>query len=102
MFKEELPTAVYNELDRQGLNGVPVLLCTTSELSLSGRPEKNWIVATRNNVAAVRETSVMRGSPDPASATDRRSPSSPMPETFGQASAVSGDPRTTAIVETHF
>src|SRR6185436_16511376 len=55
MFKEELPIAVYKELDRQGLNGVPVLLCTTSELSLSGRPERNWIVATRNNVAAVRE-----------------------------------------------
>jgi ATP-binding cassette, subfamily B, bacterial len=55
MFKEELPTAVYEELDRRGLNGVPVLLCTTSELSLSGRPERNWIVATRNNVAAVRE-----------------------------------------------
>jgi ATP-binding cassette, subfamily B, bacterial len=55
MFKDELPTAVYKELDRQGLNGVPVLLCTTSDLSLSGRPEKNWIVATRNNVAAVRE-----------------------------------------------
>jgi ATP-binding cassette subfamily B protein len=55
MFKDELPTAVYKELDRRGLNGVPVLLCTTSELSLSGRPEKNWIVATRNNVAAVRE-----------------------------------------------
>src|SRR6478672_12570737 len=55
MFKEELPLAVYEELDRQGLNGVPVLLCTSSELSLSGRPERNWIVATRNNVAAVRE-----------------------------------------------
>lgn len=55
MFNDELPTAVYKELDRQGLNGVPVLLCTTSDLSLSGRPEKNWIVATRNNVAAVRE-----------------------------------------------
>src|SRR3954447_16001323 len=74
MFKEELPTAVYEELDRRGLNGVPVLLCTTSELSLSGRPERNWIVATRNNVAAVREATVMRGSPDPASTADRRSP----------------------------
>src|SRR3954470_4510450 len=55
MFKEELPQAVYKELDRRGLNGVPVLLSTTSELSLSGRPERNWIVATRYNVAAVRE-----------------------------------------------
>ena len=56
MFKEELPSAIYQELDRRGLNGVPVLLCTKSELSLSGKPERNWIVATRNNVAAVRET----------------------------------------------
>jgi ATP-binding cassette subfamily B protein len=55
MFKDELPTDVYKELDRRGLNGVPVVLCTTSELSLSGRPERNWIVATRYNVAAVRE-----------------------------------------------
>src|SRR4051794_20210571 len=55
MFKDELPIAVYKELDRRGLNGVPVLLCTTSDLSLSGRPERNWIVATRYNVAAVRE-----------------------------------------------
>ena len=101
MFKEELPTAVYKELDRQGLNGVPVVLCTTSELSLSGRPEKNWIVATRNNVAAVREASVMRGSPDPASAVDRRSQQAEGSETFGHLGAGSGDPRTTAVVETH-
>src|SRR3954453_15117648 len=101
MFKEELPTAVYQELDRQGRNGVPVLLCTTSELSLSGRPEKNWIVATRNNVAAVREGTVMRGSPDAASTPDRRSPSSTNTESSGQSSAGSGDRRTTPIVETH-
>src|SRR6478672_1912066 len=56
MFKEELPLAVYEELDRQGLNGVPVLLCTSSDLSLSGEPERNWIVATEENVTAVRES----------------------------------------------
>src|SRR3954465_7397168 len=55
MFKDQLPTEVYKELDRRGLNGVPVVLCTSSELSLSGRPERNWIVATRYNVAAVSE-----------------------------------------------
>ncbi len=66
MFKEELPRAVYEELDRRGLNGVPVLLAASSELSLSGRPEKNWIVATQHNVAAVREAAVPRGSHDPA------------------------------------
>jgi ATP-binding cassette subfamily B protein len=55
MFKEELPRAVYEELDRRGLNGVPVLLAAHSDLSLSGRPERSWIVATRENVTAVRE-----------------------------------------------
>lgn len=55
MFKEELPQAVYKELDRCGLNGVPVILSTTSQLSLSGRPEKHWIVATHLNVALVKE-----------------------------------------------
>ncbi|HVT29154.1 MAG TPA: DUF1854 domain-containing protein [Lacipirellulaceae bacterium] len=55
MFKEELPRTVHDELDRCGLNGVPILLCAHSELSLSGRPERHWIVATRDNVAAVRE-----------------------------------------------
>ena len=72
MFKEELPRAVYEELDRRGLNGVPVLLAAHSDLSLSGRPERSWIVATRDNVTAVRETGetpstpVVRGSYDPA------------------------------------
>jgi ATP-binding cassette, subfamily B, bacterial len=56
MFKEELPQAVYEELDRRGLNGVPVLLAAHSDLSLSGRPERNWIVATRHNVAAVSQS----------------------------------------------
>jgi ATP-binding cassette subfamily B protein len=55
MFKEELPVAVHEELDRRGLNGVPVVLCTSSELSLSGEPQRNWIVATHENVTAVRE-----------------------------------------------
>ncbi|HEX2475439.1 MAG TPA: ABC transporter ATP-binding protein, partial [Lacipirellulaceae bacterium] len=66
MFKEELPRAVCEELDRRGLNGVPVLLAAHSDLSLSGRPERSWVVATRDNVTAVRETSVVRGSHDPA------------------------------------
>ncbi|HEY3393380.1 MAG TPA: DUF1854 domain-containing protein [Lacipirellulaceae bacterium] len=55
MFKEELPRAVYEELDRRGLNGVPVLLAAHSDLSLSGRPERSWIVVTKDNVTAVRE-----------------------------------------------
>jgi ATP-binding cassette subfamily B protein len=55
MKTEELPPAVYHELDRRGLNGIPILLSTTTELSLSGKPRRHWIVATRENVAAVAD-----------------------------------------------
>jgi ATP-binding cassette subfamily B protein len=55
MLHEELPLAVKKELDVQGLNGVPVLLSTSTDLSLSGRPRRHWIVATHANVAAVAE-----------------------------------------------
>ncbi len=55
MFRQELPLAVRNELDRQGLNGIPVLLSTSTDLTLSGQPRREWIVATRENVAAVSD-----------------------------------------------
>ena len=55
MLHEELPLAVKKELDDQGLNGVPVLLSTSTDLSLSGRSRRHWIVATHANVAAVVE-----------------------------------------------
>jgi ATP-binding cassette subfamily B protein len=55
MLNEDLPIAVRQELDAQGLNGVPVLLSTSTELSLSGKPRRQWIVATHANVAAVSD-----------------------------------------------
>ncbi|MCC6492938.1 MAG: DUF1854 domain-containing protein [Pirellulales bacterium] len=55
MLHEELPLAVKRELDLQGLNGAPVLMSTSTNLSLSGRPRRHWIVATHLNVAAVAE-----------------------------------------------
>ncbi len=55
MFKEELPQAVARELDDRGLNGVPVLLSTTTDLSLSGQPRRHWLIANRDNVAAVAD-----------------------------------------------
>ena len=55
MFQEELPAAVREELDRCGLNGVPVLLSTKTDLSLSGQPHRHWIVATQSNVATVSD-----------------------------------------------
>ncbi len=57
MFKEELPLSVHEELDRRGLNGVPVVLCASSDLSLAGEPERNWVVATKEAITAVREMS---------------------------------------------
>src|SRR3954466_9270715 len=56
MFTEELPLSVHEELDRRGLNGVPVVLCASSDLSLAGEPERHWVVATKDAVTAVRET----------------------------------------------
>ena len=53
ILKDDLPLAVKQELDRRGLNGVPVLLSTSTNLTLSGQPRRQWIVATHLNVAAV-------------------------------------------------
>lgn len=55
MYRQELPRSIYEVLDRQGLNGIPVLLSTTTDLTLSGEPRQEWIVATRENVAAVTD-----------------------------------------------
>jgi ATP-binding cassette subfamily B protein len=55
MLHEELPPAVKQQLEDQGLNGVPVVLAASTELSLSGRPRRHWIVATHLNVAAVAD-----------------------------------------------
>src|SRR5262245_9901854 len=55
MLQESLPLAVREELDRRGLNGVPVLLSTRTDLSLEGRSAPHWVVVTRDNVAAVSD-----------------------------------------------
>jgi ATP-binding cassette subfamily B protein len=55
MLRQDLPQAVYNELDRHGLNGIPVLLSTHTDLTLAGEPRREWIVATSENVAAVSD-----------------------------------------------
>ncbi len=68
MFQQELPPEVAQELDQRGLNGVPVLLSTTTDLSLSGQPRRHWIVANRDNVAAVADGNAADGD-QPAIAT---------------------------------
>jgi ATP-binding cassette subfamily B protein len=55
MLNETLPLSVREELDRQGLNGVPVLLATSTDLSLAGQSRRHWVVATRDNVATVAD-----------------------------------------------
>jgi ATP-binding cassette subfamily B protein len=55
MFQKELPPLVAKELDDRGLNGIPLLLATTTDLSLAGQPRRHWIVANRENVAAIAE-----------------------------------------------
>ncbi len=56
MLKEAVPCAVHELLENQQLNGVPVLLSTTSDLSLAGEPRDHWIVVTQDNLAVVDAT----------------------------------------------
>jgi ATP-binding cassette subfamily B protein len=53
MLQEPVPGKVKTLLENQQLNGVPVLLSTTSDLSLIGDESPHWIVATRENLAVV-------------------------------------------------
>ena len=53
MLKEEVPCEVRELLENQQLNGVPVLLSTTSDLSLAGEVRDHWIVVTHENLAVV-------------------------------------------------
>jgi ATP-binding cassette subfamily B protein len=55
MLKEAVPGEVKELLENQQLNGVPVLLATTSDLSLSGDLRGHWIVVTRDNLAVVAD-----------------------------------------------
>jgi len=53
MLQQHLPREVARELDARGLNGVPVLLSTSTDLSLGGSPERHWVVATSKHVSIV-------------------------------------------------
>ncbi|HMO86841.1 MAG TPA: hypothetical protein PKC18_18175, partial [Lacipirellulaceae bacterium] len=55
MLRQPLPPLVARELDAAGLNGVPVLLSTSTDLALSGQPRRHWIIANRDNVAAIAD-----------------------------------------------
>lgn len=55
MVQELLPGNVSRELEARGLNGVPILLATSTDLSLSGEPKKHWVVATAHHVSVVED-----------------------------------------------
>jgi ATP-binding cassette subfamily B protein len=55
MIQENVPCEVKELLEAQQLNGVPVLLSTTSDLSLAGDLRGHWIVATRDHLSVVAD-----------------------------------------------
>jgi ATP-binding cassette subfamily B protein len=55
MITEAVPGEIKTLLENQQLNGIPVLLSTKSDLSLSGDLRGHWVVVTRDNLAVVAD-----------------------------------------------
>ena len=55
MIQEPVPGEVKELLESQQLNGVPVLLSTTSDLSLKGDLHGHWIVVMRDHLSVVAD-----------------------------------------------
>ena len=55
MIQEPVPGEVKELLELKQLNGIPVLLSTTSDLSLKGDLRGHWIVVTRDHLAVVAD-----------------------------------------------
>jgi len=55
MLDSPVPHDVKSLLENHQLNGIPVLLSTTSDLSLTGDVRPHWVVATRENLAIVAD-----------------------------------------------
>jgi ATP-binding cassette subfamily B protein len=60
MIQEAVPGEVNELLEHQQLNGVPVLLSTTSDLSLQGDLRGHWIVVTRDHLSVVADGALPR------------------------------------------
>jgi ATP-binding cassette subfamily B protein len=60
MLQQEVPSQVKELLDRQRLNGVPVVLSTTSDLSVPGDLRRQWVIANRDHLAVVSDTAEPR------------------------------------------
>ncbi len=55
MLRQDVPTPIQQLLETHHLNGLPFLLATTSDLSLSGDVRPHWLIATSENVAVVTD-----------------------------------------------
>ena len=53
--QDDLPVAVKGLLENRGLNGVPVVLSTQTDLGLQGDLRKHWLVITQDNLAVVTD-----------------------------------------------
>ena len=53
--QDDLPAPVKCLLENRGLNGVPVVLSTTTDLGLRGDQRTHWLVLTKDNVAVVAD-----------------------------------------------
>jgi ATP-binding cassette subfamily B protein len=50
MLQEAPPSAVLEALENQGLNGLPLLLTTATDLSLDGQFERHWLVVNCRHI----------------------------------------------------
>ena len=53
--QDDLPIQVKSLLENRGLNGVPVVLSTLTDLGIRGDQRRHWLVITRDNVAVVAD-----------------------------------------------
>jgi ATP-binding cassette subfamily B protein len=55
MLQETPPAAVAESVDRHGLNGLPLLLTTATDITLEGQFERQWLVVNARMVAVLTE-----------------------------------------------
>jgi ATP-binding cassette subfamily B protein len=55
MVQEPVPCDVKELLESRQLNGIPVLLSTSSDLSLAGDLRRHWIIGTRDHLSVVAD-----------------------------------------------
>ncbi len=55
MLTEPLPSTIESFRQQSGLNGLPVLLSTTTDIDLTGEFNRQWLVVTRDDVSVLSD-----------------------------------------------